>query len=86
MFVAWALSAFLNALLAYSSELFFVKNSTWDDICYAETGIQGVVALIYAVLIVLGAIAVHRSRKAPDRSNVRMGEAMKGNSETKESV
>ncbi|KAF2264067.1 hypothetical protein CC78DRAFT_580810 [Lojkania enalia] len=62
-FCLWLCGTLFNGFLAYSNELFFVKNTQWKNLCYGETGLQGVIDLLYGVMIGFAAVAVHRWRK-----------------------
>lgn len=62
-FCLWVATACLNGLLAYSSEISFPRNNDWVNICYGESGLQALGAVLYAGMITFSGIAVHRYRK-----------------------
>ncbi|KAF2877534.1 hypothetical protein BDV95DRAFT_481972, partial [Massariosphaeria phaeospora] len=59
----WACALSLNVMLVFSNETGFPNLSAWYDLCYTEAGLQGVIALIYLVLMGFAAAAVHRYKK-----------------------
>lgn len=61
-FGLWTSFAILNGLVAYSKELWFEHNGEWMNMCFAESGVQALVAVLYVGMLVLSSVAVHRYR------------------------
>lgn len=55
---------FLNWLVAYSEERSMDKLDAWRALCYGEMGLQAVLAILWAGLVVCSCIAVHKWRHA----------------------
>lgn len=74
LFGLWVSVTFLNPLLAYSSEVFFTNNQTWEKLCYGEAGFQAIFTILYAVMIGYAAKGVHewRMEKARKHTNIEL--------------
>lgn len=53
---------FINWLIAYSEERSMDRLSDWRALCYGEMGLQAVLAICWAGLVVCSCVAVHKWR------------------------
>jgi hypothetical protein len=65
-FGLWVSFAVLDALVAYSGELYFSKSDAWESLCFAESGLMALMTVLYAAMLVLSSMAVHRYRKSKE--------------------
>ncbi|CAI6333782.1 unnamed protein product [Periconia digitata] len=65
----WLFCAVINSLITYSGETIYFANmdyrDRWDAMCFAETGLQAAIAVMYMVMMGFAAKAVHVWRKGP---------------------
>jgi hypothetical protein len=57
-------TATCNSIAVVSAEVSFGARDTWSKICYAEVGVQVVIAFLHLAMAVYAGKAVHRWRKA----------------------
>lgn len=59
----WVSAATTNGITTYSDELSFDEQDAWERLCYAETGFQVLIAVLYFPMLVGSCMAVHRWRR-----------------------
>jgi hypothetical protein len=57
-------TATCNSIAVVSAEVSFGARDTWSKICYAEAGVQVVIAFLHLAMAVYAGKAMHRWRKA----------------------
>ncbi|OAL03397.1 hypothetical protein IQ06DRAFT_344654 [Phaeosphaeriaceae sp. SRC1lsM3a] len=63
----------LNPLIAGSNEVGFYNQDVWEKIVYAETAFQGIICILYIVMVVYSCVTVHNWRMAKKNKAVHMG-------------
>lgn len=74
-FGLWLCACFFNILLIESNEIPFDNVRQWYNWGYAEGTFQALIAVMYVIMMVFAAHAVHRWRMRPSRNAVEEGTA-----------
>jgi hypothetical protein len=65
--------SWLNHIVAMSREVWFVNADTWESLVLVETGFQGVLCIVWIVLVGYSCAAVHWWRKEKRGAAVKLG-------------
>jgi hypothetical protein len=61
----------MNLISAYSDETRYDYMDSWQALCWAEMGVQGVLAVLWGVLVGCACVAVHGWRGSKRREEVK---------------
>ncbi|KAF1913175.1 hypothetical protein BDU57DRAFT_521894 [Ampelomyces quisqualis] len=73
MMVLYVQVCWLNPLIALSNKVVFNHQTAWENIVFAETGLESVICLLCIAMLVYSCIAVHKWRIARKGGMVKMG-------------
>lgn len=73
----WMSGCTLNWIIVYSNEVNFHNRSQWEELGYAEAACQGLISILYLVMMVFSAKAVHEWRKG-NKGRAREGVELSG--------